>query len=164
MRLQPYTADGQALTESLECDPVVMARLGGPLKPAEIPAVHKRRLDANAEGGLWLKIIPEGSSEPVGTLGVWLTEWQGAEIVEAGWMLLPQFHGRGLGGEALGILLERLRADPRFDSVDAFPGADNLPSNALCRKFGFALLGSTAYPPTTSVSYTHLTLPTIYSV
>ena len=144
MELQPYTdtAADQALTESLECDPVVMAKLGGPLQREEIPAVHKRRIDAAEEGGVWLKIVPQGAREPVGTIGVWLTEWERAEILEAGWMLLPQFHGRGLASEALGILLERVRADPRFDSLHAFPGADNVPSNALCRKFGFALLGS----------------------
>ena len=55
-------------------------------------------------------------------------------------MLLPQFHGRGLGSEALGMLIERLRAAPQFDVVHAFPGASNAPSNGLCRKFGFELV------------------------
>jgi hypothetical protein len=33
------------------------------------------------------------------------------------------------------------RAEPRFERIHAFPGVANVPSNALCRRFGFAPLG-----------------------
>jgi RimJ/RimL family protein N-acetyltransferase len=55
-------------------------------------------------------------------------------------MLPPEFQGRGLAGEALELLLRRIRADLSIDSVHAFPSVSNAASNALCRKFGFALL------------------------
>jgi hypothetical protein len=31
--------------------------------------------------------------------------------------------------------------EPRFEQLHAFPGVSNPASNALCRKFGFELLG-----------------------
>jgi RimJ/RimL family protein N-acetyltransferase len=60
-------------------------------------------------------------------------------------MLLPAHQGRGLASEALARLVERVRAEPRFAAIHAFPGTDNDPSNALCRKFGFELLGDESF-------------------
>ena len=57
-------------------------------------------------------------------------------------MLLPQFHGRGLGSEALGMLIERLRAEPNSTPSTRSRGVTNAPSNGLCRKFGFELVDS----------------------
>jgi RimJ/RimL family protein N-acetyltransferase len=96
----------------------------------------------SADGGMWLNIVLEPDGPPVGSLGVWWGDWQDEELWEVGWMLLPRFHGRGLGSEALGMLIERLRASPKFDVVHAFPGVTNRPSNGLCRKFGFELVDS----------------------
>jgi RimJ/RimL family protein N-acetyltransferase len=56
-------------------------------------------------------------------------------------MLLAAFHGRGLASAALALLLDRARDEPRFERLHAFPGVSNPASNALCRKFGFELLG-----------------------
>jgi RimJ/RimL family protein N-acetyltransferase len=140
MDLVAYTDSDLALTEAMETDPEVMKELGGPRPAAEIPKTHRRRLDSIANGNWWLKIVPEPDRPAVGTIGIWPTTWQGEEIHEIGWMLLPAFHGRGLGGSALGLLLSRARADPHFNSVHAFPGVSNGASNGLCRKFGFSLI------------------------
>jgi RimJ/RimL family protein N-acetyltransferase len=137
VELVDYTDADLPLTEALECDPLVMDELGGPIPKAEIPKVHRRRL---ASGGWWLKIIPDTSDRAAGAIGVWPTNWRGHQIHETGWMLLPEFQGRGLASEALELLLRRIRADLSIDSVHAFPSVSNAPSNALCRKFGFALL------------------------
>jgi RimJ/RimL family protein N-acetyltransferase len=137
VELVDYTDADLPLTEALECDPLVMEELGGPIPRTEVPRVHRRRL---ASGGWWLKIIPDTSGRAAGAIGVWPTNWRGRQIHEAGWMLLPEFQGRGLASEALELLLRRIRADLGIDSVHAFPSVSNAPSNALCRKFGFALL------------------------
>lgn len=141
MKLLPYRDEDLWLSEALELDPVVMAELGGPRPRADIEAVHQRRIEGAVPGTMWLKIVPEEDGEAAGTIGIWESEWRGAPIHETGWMLLPRYQGRGLASEALGLLLERARADPRFDQLHAFPGTTNAPSNALCRKFGFELLG-----------------------
>jgi RimJ/RimL family protein N-acetyltransferase len=137
VELVAYTESDLPLTAALECDPVVMRHLGGPIARADIRAVHRRRLDSAARGDWWFKIVPEAGGPPAGAIGVWETTWQGVRIHEVGWMMLASCHGRGLASRALGMLLARIRADPRFDVIHAFPGADNEPSNALCRKFGF---------------------------
>jgi RimJ/RimL family protein N-acetyltransferase len=41
----------------------------------------------------------------------------------------------------LGLLIKGVRTEPRFDSMHAFPAVTNVPSNALCRKCEFELLG-----------------------
>ena len=56
-------------------------------------------------------------------------------------MVLPEMQGRGIAGQALALLIERCRVDPRFERLHAWPGATNAPSNALCRGAGFELLG-----------------------
>ena len=38
-------------------------------------------------------------------------------------------------------MLDRVRADGRHRAVHAYPAVDNPPSNAICRRLGFTLLG-----------------------
>jgi RimJ/RimL family protein N-acetyltransferase len=59
---------------------------------------------------------------------------------ETGWMILPAFQGKGIAGSALQMILDRARADGRYEQIHAFPSISNVPSNAMCRKFGFSLI------------------------
>ena len=137
MELRAYTDDDLWLTEALETDPDVMRELGGPTDRARLPETHRRRLAAP----WWFTIVAEPGRPPVGTIGIWETTHDGEEIHETGWMVLPAHQGRGIASAALTLLIERARAEPRFPSIHAFPPVTNAPSNALCRKFGFVLLG-----------------------
>jgi RimJ/RimL family protein N-acetyltransferase len=141
MELRLYTDEDLALTEALETDPAVMAELGGPVPRGEIEGIHRRRLAGVADDPWWLVIVPEPGGPAAGTIGIWETEHDGERIHETGWMVLPAFQGRGIASAALGMLLERVRSEPRFETIHAFPGVSNGPSNALCRKFGFELRG-----------------------
>jgi RimJ/RimL family protein N-acetyltransferase len=58
-------------------------------------------------------------------------------LSEIGWMVLPEFQGRGLGKHAVRLLLEMAREDGRWGLVHAFPGTTNAPSNGICRSLGF---------------------------
>lgn len=134
-------ADGDiSLTEALECDPAVMAELGGPQPREAIADIHARRLAHVASGGWWFKIVPEGSSAGVGTIGIWESEWKGERGHEMGWLVLPAFQGRGLAGAAARLILARARAAGGYGAVHAFPGIANAASNAVCRKCGFERL------------------------
>jgi RimJ/RimL family protein N-acetyltransferase len=124
----------------METDAVVMAELGGPVPREEIPALHRRRLSGLASDPWWLVIVTD-DGESAGTIGIWQTEHDGSLVHETGWMLARRFHGRGLASAALGLLLHRAREEPRFEQLHAWPGVANAASNALCRKFGFELLG-----------------------
>ena len=124
----------------METDPAVMAELGGAVPRDEIPAMHRRRLEHTAADPWWFVIVTD-EEESAGTIGIWETEHDGAVVHETGWMLLAVFHGRGLASAALRQLLDRARAVARFEQLHAWPGVTNGASNALCRKFGFELLG-----------------------
>jgi RimJ/RimL family protein N-acetyltransferase len=141
MELKRYEDDDLALSEALESDPVVMRELGGPIDPARLPVVHARRV-----GEPWyFTIVPEPGHPAVGTIGIWETEHEGVTLHETGWMVLPAFQARGVASRALSILIERARPASEIPRMHAFPPTSNAPSNALCRKFGFTLLGEHAF-------------------
>jgi hypothetical protein len=52
---------------------------------------------------------------------------------------LPEIHRRRLADPWWFKIVAEPKAEPRFASIHAFPPVTNAPSNALCRKFGFAL-------------------------
>lgn len=141
VELNAYVDSDFALTEALETDPEVMRYLGGPVTREVLLDAHRRRL----ADPWWFKIVLEPGGPGVGTIGVWETTHDGERLWETGWSVLPAHQGRGVAGTALALLIDRVRAEPQFDSIHAFPGVDNPPSNALCRKFGFELLGQQAF-------------------
>ena len=142
MDLRVYSEGDLALTQALECDPEVMRELGGAVSKESALEAHRRRVAGVEDDPWWFAIVPEEGGPPAGAIGIWRSEWQGEPLDEVGWMVLPDFQGRGIASEALGILIERLRADGgRAERIHAFPGVTNGPSNALCRKFGFEHLG-----------------------
>lgn len=128
----------------MRCDPVMMAELGGPL-PAERMAAQVRRDVAEAESGrAWvMMIVPDGAdcATVAGSVVVWLNVERGEPISEIGWMVLPEFQGRGLGKAAVRAVLERARDEDRWGVVHAFPAVSNGPSNGICRSLGFTAIG-----------------------
>ena len=137
MELARYGDDDLWLSEALERDPGMMRELGGPADRADIARAHTRRV----QDAWYFKIVPDPGGPSAGTIGIWDSEWRGERIDEVGWMVLPAFQRRGIASRALGLLIERAREDPAFERIHAFPGSGNVPSNALCRKFGFELSG-----------------------
>ena len=139
--LVPITGAERWLTEALETDPRAMAELGGPWPVEHAREAHDRRVAGVLDGSTWwFAIVPDALTGPVGTMGVWASEWAGEALSEAGWMVLPEQQGRGYASAALRRMLELARADDRWGDIHAFPGATNAPSNALCRKLGFVEL------------------------
>jgi RimJ/RimL family protein N-acetyltransferase len=55
--------------------------------------------------------------------------------------VLPAFQGRGIARTATAQAIAAARAEQTRRFVHAFPSVDNAPSNAICRKLGFTLLG-----------------------
>lgn len=137
MELRRYQDGDFGLTQALETDPVTMRELGGPTDRASLRSAHRRR----CEDPWWFTIVPQPSGPAVGTIGIWASQLDGSAIFETGWMVLPVHQGRGIASAALALLIERVRAEPRLDRMHAFPAVGNGPSNALCRRAGFTLLG-----------------------
>lgn len=129
------------MTLAAEGDPVAMRHLGGPRAEEEIRIAHGKRMRAEADGGVWRTVVVEPGAERVGTIGFWRSEHAGP-VWEAGWMLLPAHHGRGIGTRALALLVEIARERDDVAELHAFPGQANEASNALCRRAGFELIGT----------------------
>lgn len=128
----------------MRCDPVMMAELGGPLPRDGIEAKVARDVRETAADRDWcLMIVPDPAARAVvaGSVVLWSHEDNGERFTEVGWMVLPEFQGRGLAKAATRTVLGRARDDGRWGEVHAFPGVTNAASNGICRSLGFTLLG-----------------------
>ena len=128
----------------MRCDPVMMAELGGPLPRDGIEAKVERDVRDAAAGTAWIKMIVPDTATPqvvAGSVSLWSHDEDGVSLSEIGWMVLPEFQGRGLAKSAAHALLQRARDEPRWGTVHAFPGITNAASNGICRSLCFTLLG-----------------------
>ena len=145
MRLRDVDLGDVSAYVRMQCDPVMMAELGGPLPREGIEDKVARDVRAAAAGTDWIKMIVPGQAEAdvvAGSVVLWSHDGDGGEpISEIGWMVLPEFQGRGLAKRAVRMLLELARDDGRWGLVHAFPATTNGPSNGICRSLGFRLAG-----------------------
>jgi RimJ/RimL family protein N-acetyltransferase len=128
----------------MRCDPAMMADLGGPLPRDGIEATVRRDVAWAAAGSHWIKMIVPDEATPevvAGNVTLWTHEDDGEPASEIGWMVLPEFQGRGLAKRAARALLERARDEERWGVVHAYPATTNGPSNGICRSLGFTLVG-----------------------
>ena len=140
MELRPITMADLPLYEALLTDPRMMTELGGPLPAGVLPEKLRGIVEGTAGGATWYFVIEE-DGEPAGTVCVWDVTDEAEPYTEIGWMVLPEFQGRGLATAAVRDVLERARAEGRWSAIHAHPGVTNAPSNAICRKTGFERLG-----------------------
>jgi len=128
------------LYEAIHRDPRMMEHLGGPLPQEGLAEKLERDAAATEADEVWvLVIVPD--EEAAGTVSIWEHEVGGELLNEIGWMVLPDFQGRGIGSTAVRMALDRARASGRWDVVHAFPPVTNAASNAMCRTLGFTLVG-----------------------
>jgi RimJ/RimL family protein N-acetyltransferase len=117
--------------------------LGGPETPEQIRKRHERyvwKSETVADPMFMIAIGPE--KIPAGSIGYWAREWQGEQIWETGWSVLPEFQGQGIATKATLAVIEKARAEKKHRFMHAFPAVDNPPSNAICLKAGFTLQGA----------------------
>src|SRR5207344_887261 len=119
----------------MRCDPVMMAELGGPLPRDGIEAKVQRDVAAATSGSAWILMILPDDADPAtvaGSVVLWSNDEHDPPFSEIGWMVLPEFQGRGLGKAAVRAVLERARDEDRWGLVHAYPGLTNAPSNGIC--------------------------------
>jgi RimJ/RimL family protein N-acetyltransferase len=142
VRLEAWSAADLELLRKLVGDPAMMGHLGGPESDAKILERQGRyERMAGASDGQMLKIVDATTGEGIGSVGYWERAWRDLDVYEIGWSVIPAFQGRGLATVATGQMIELARANGRRRFLHAFPSVDNRPSNAICRKLGFTLLG-----------------------
>jgi RimJ/RimL family protein N-acetyltransferase len=141
MHLRPITMDDLPLYEAMLTDEREMSELGGPLERDGLQEKLRGIVAEVERGEIWyFAIVPDDLDEAVGTVCVWDHAWDDETISEIGWMVRPEFQGRGLGSAAVAETLRKARSEGRWKVIHAFPGETNGPSNAICRKNGFERL------------------------
>lgn len=138
MELRDISMDDLALYEGMLTDPVMMSELGGPRPREGLEEKLRRIVDDARAGRIWYFTIIPAAGASAGTVCIWDHPWKGDTITEIGWMVLPEFQGRGIAGEAVRLTLQRARSEGRWRVIHAFPGVTNGPSNGICRKLGFS--------------------------
>lgn len=72
------------------------------------------------------KIVDGVTGAGVGSVGFWTQEWRDEHVYEVGWMVVPEFQGRGIAVAATGFSsLEMAASRTRRPQVDA-----SIPSRA----------------------------------
>ena len=146
IRLEPWGHGDLPLLRRLMGDPEMTKHLGGPESEEKI-AERQGRYEAAADSGTtWVfKVVDDVTDEAVGSVAYWEREWRGGDVWEIGWSVLPEHQRRGIAGRATAQALDHARGRGRHRFVHAYPSVDNAPSNAICRKLGFELLGETEF-------------------
>ena len=141
VRLEAWGPGDLALLERLVGDPAMMEHLGGPESPEKIRDRQARYEDTDTA----FKLVDDESGEGVG----WVGYWESDDAWEMGWAVAPEHQGKGIASQGTLLALDRAREDGSYRFVHACPDVDNAPSNAICRKLGFTLLGEIEgeYPP-----------------
>jgi RimJ/RimL family protein N-acetyltransferase len=134
--LEPWSERDQPLLEQLLGVPEMTEHVGGP-EGAE--KIAERQARYQVPGSRQYRIVVDGAD--AGWVGYWEREWLGEKVWETGWSVLPGFQGRGVASEATRQLIEIARGERTLQYVHAYPSLDNAPSNAICRKVGFELMG-----------------------
>jgi RimJ/RimL family protein N-acetyltransferase len=148
--LQPWSEEDLPLLEKLLGDPEMTTHLGGPESSEQILRRHQRYLHLPEYGTDHMFRIDWGPDRAgVGNVGYWRKTWQDQPIYEMGWLVLPEYQGRGIATKAAAAVIEHARQAPEFQFMHAFPSVANGPSNAICRKLGFTLVEEcqVEYPP-----------------
>jgi RimJ/RimL family protein N-acetyltransferase len=138
--LRPLTRGDRRFYERVYTDPRMWTELGGVVEQ-DMAAKLERDVALVEADRQWVLVIVTADGTPAGTVSLWAHEWEGELVDEIGWMVLPEHQGRGLASVAVTEALRRADAAARWQVLHAFPATTNGPSNALCRKHGFALRG-----------------------
>lgn len=140
IRLAPWEKEDVALLIRMN-EPAMTEHLGGPESEEQLWNRHQRYLNAGvAETTYIYKVVLGPEATPVGNVNFWDREWRGEPVYEIGWGILPEYQGKGLATRAVLLAIEKARETGRRRFLHAFPSIDNAPSNAICRKAGFALI------------------------
>ncbi|HET7339667.1 MAG TPA: GNAT family N-acetyltransferase [Candidatus Dormibacteraeota bacterium] len=141
IRLRRFAEGDWPLLVALNA-PEMTEHLGGPETDEALRKRYERYLAAaDSETVFCYTAVLEPEGVAVGNINFWEREWEGTKVYEMGWGVVPEYQGRGLASEAVKEAIELARATGRHDSIHAFPSVENGPSNAICRKAGFELVG-----------------------
>ena len=136
-------------------DPAMMQYVGQVETPEQVRQRHRRYLTGDNDILRMFAILAGPQEQAAGLIGFWEHDAQGKPVYEMGWCVLPEFQGKGIATRAALLAVELVRREHKFRHLHAYAAVDNVPSNAVCRKAGFELLGQVVVdsPPAPQVPY-----------
>jgi RimJ/RimL family protein N-acetyltransferase len=138
VRLEPWGEGDLELLQKCLGDPAMMEHLGGPESAEKIAERQARYEKPDSKQ---FKIVDDAGGEGAGWVGYWARDWRDAQVYEIGWSVIPAFQGRGIAAAATREVIAIAASERARRFMHAYPAVDNAPSNALCRKLGFTLVG-----------------------
>lgn len=142
LTLRPWSTDDFPLMERSLGDPAMTIHLGGPESPEQLQSRHQRYTEFSHKGPGCMYVMLVGPEKiSAGSVGYWEKDWQDSIVWECGWNILPEFQGQGFATSATAELITIIRAQNKHPHLHAFPSIHNHPSNAICRKLSFTLVG-----------------------
>ncbi len=144
LHLEPWSESALGLLREINT-PRMRRHVGGAESEEALLARHRRYL-AMPETGRGQMFAVLVGDEMVGSIHYHRRDWQGEQIFETGWNVLPSHQGRGIaaaaGAALVAVAREAARRPDAPHRLHAFPSVENAPSNALCRRLGFTLRGA----------------------
>jgi RimJ/RimL family protein N-acetyltransferase len=117
--LEPWGSGDLTLLERLMGDPRMTEHLGGPESPDKLRE-RQSRYERLEGGDRLFRIVDVESGAGVGSVGFWTKEWRDPEVYEIGWMVVPEFQGRGIAMAATAQAIELAKGDDRHRFMHAF--------------------------------------------
>lgn len=145
--LTPLMPGDQRWLRPLLSDPVTTHAWPQPLDWEKIDAWIEGSRKAEAAFGLGRHLLrlKEGGAV-VGDCGFFAWDWEGREVIDAGWVIDRRFWRRGYAVEAMRVLLAALFARGNA-AAWAKMAEDNRGSWRTAEALGFRRVGSFRYPP-----------------
>jgi RimJ/RimL family protein N-acetyltransferase len=146
VRIEPWGEGDLPLLEQALGDPEMTRHLGG---PESLEKIAERQSGYERPASGQFKIVDDETGQGVGWVGYWERSWGGEQVYEIGWSVLAAFQGRGIASKATAQAIALARSERKHRFLHAFPSIENAPSNAICGKLGFTLVGEVdfEYPP-----------------
>ncbi|MDY0907957.1 GNAT family N-acetyltransferase [Microbacterium sp. CFBP9034] len=121
--------------------PELTRYLGGP--EAE-DALAERHAEYLGGGARMFRVEVDGAA--AGYAGWWDEEHAGEPAYEIGCVVEPGWQGRGVASAALGEVVRLAAATGDRRLIVGYSNPANAASSALCRRVGFSLAGTAAFP------------------
>jgi len=143
--LSPWSEDDYHILELCNT-PEMTEYLGGTQPEPKLKGRHYRYLQNWANGTAWFyRVTLATTGDSVGFVGYWPIQWKDNPVYEVGWSIITPYSGKGIATAAAQQLVGLIRKAPKRDAIHAFPSIRHKASNAVCRKAGFTLLGTTEH-------------------
>jgi len=121
--------------------------IGGPETHYAVETRHARYLRMWQTGEAHMfAIVDAATGEGLGGCGWWHTSWDGDDVCEAGWSVIPAAQGRGVATAAVKLLVAEARIHGDRHRLIAFPSVSNDASNGVCAAAGFSRRGVETFP------------------